>query len=95
MMTGRPDRKTAEAISYKFEQGSSKARRLVRTESNYIYTEMNFEGYKACGIEKYRYLATLDLRTCETHCVPLDGKIIPDIRKKDRRKLSADAPSQQ
>jgi SPP1 gp7 family putative phage head morphogenesis protein len=75
MMTGRPDRETAEAISYKFAQGSSKARRLVRTESNYIFTEMNFESYKACGIKKYRYLATLDLRTCETHCVPLDGKI--------------------
>lgn len=31
-------------------------------------------GYKECGIQKYRYLATLDLKTCTRCCRPLDGK---------------------
>ena len=73
-ITGRTNREAAEIISNKFAQGASNARRLVRTESNFIATEMNFEAYESCGIEKYQYLATLDLRTSET-CRELDGRL--------------------
>lgn len=74
LVTGRTNRDAAQIIANKFAQGASNSRRLVRTESNYVSTEMNFHAYKECGIEKYQYLATLDLRT-SIICRKLDGKI--------------------
>lgn len=74
LITGRTNREVAAIISNKFGSGASKARRLIRTESNYVATEMNFEAYKECGIEKYQYLATLDLKT-SLLCRGLDGKL--------------------
>lgn len=74
LVTGRTNREAAAIIANKFAQGSSNARRLVRTESNYVSTELNFKAYEECGIEEYQYLATLDLRTSKI-CRELDGKI--------------------
>ena len=74
LVSGRTERETAEILSKKFGASASKARRLVRTESCYISNQMEMQSYKECGIEKYQYLATLDLRTSET-CRALDGKI--------------------
>lgn len=74
LITGRTNREVSEIISNKFAQSASNARRLVRTESNFISTEMNFKAYGEAEIEKYQYLATLDLKTSET-CRELDGKI--------------------
>lgn len=81
LVTGRTNRETAEIIANKFGQGASNARRLVRTESNYISSEMNFAAYQECGIKEYQFLATLDLRTSKV-CRELDGKI---FRVKDRK----------
>lgn len=81
LVTGRTNRETAEIIANKFGQGASKARRLVRTESNYVSSEMNFAAYEECGIKEYQFLATLDLRTSKV-CRELDGKIFP---VKDRK----------
>lgn len=75
-ITGRSNREASEIIARKFAAGASNARRLVRTESNFIACAMNFEACEACGVEEYQYLATLDLRTSET-CRELDGKIFP------------------
>lgn len=50
------------------------ARRLVRTQANHFMNLAEFKAYEDLGIEKYKYLATLDERTCEK-CQPLDGKI--------------------
>lgn len=77
LVTGRTERETAAIIMQKFAQGSSQARRLIRTESSYITGQMDLQSYDECGIEKYVYLATLDLRTCQEDCAPLDGKIFP------------------
>lgn len=74
LVSGRTERETAEILSKKFGASASKARRLVRTESCYISNQMEMQSYKECGIEKYQYLATLDLRTSEV-CRALDGKI--------------------
>lgn len=74
LVTGRTNREVAEIIQNKFGKGASVARRLVRTESNYLATELNFKAYEECGVEKYQYLATLDLRTSEI-CRSLDGKL--------------------
>lgn len=74
LVTGRTNREAARIISNKFAQGSSVARRLVRTESNFVSTELNFIAYKEVGIEEYQYLATLDLKTSQI-CRKLDGQI--------------------
>lgn len=74
LITGRTERETAEMLTKKFAGGSSKARRLIRTESCYLSNQLEMESYKECGVEKYRYLATLDLRTSEI-CRELDGKV--------------------
>ena len=73
LVTGRTDRETAEIIANKFAAGASKARRLVRTESAYLSSQMDMESYKECGLETYIFLATLDLRTSDI-CRSLDKK---------------------
>lgn len=73
LVAGRTDREVAEIIANKFQQGASNARRLVRTESCNLANQMEMESYKECGIEKYRYVATLDLKTSKV-CRKLDGK---------------------
>ena len=49
------------------------ASRLIRTEVNYFANQGMLMGYKEAGIEKYLFLATLDLKTSEI-CRKLDLK---------------------
>ena len=51
----------------------SAAKRLVRTETAYIYEQATKDAYEECGVEWYEFLATLDGRTSEA-CRELDGK---------------------
>lgn len=81
LVTGRTNLEVAEIIANKFAQGAFNARRLVRTESNYISGEMNFQAYDEAGIDEYMFMATLDLRTSKI-CRELDGKI---FKTKDRK----------
>lgn len=74
MATGRSERDAARVISEKMQSGSMQARRLIRTESNYIYTEMDMRAYEEAGIEEYIFIAILDLRTSKI-CRKLDGQI--------------------
>lgn len=74
LMTGKTEREAAESVNAVFAKGSAVARRLIRTESNYVTTELNFKAYEEAGIKEYQYLATLDLKTSEI-CRSLDGKI--------------------
>lgn len=76
LVTGRTDRETAGIIANKFAAGAGAARRLVRTESNYLAGQMDMLARQACGIEKYRFVAILDLKTSEV-CRELDGKVFP------------------
>lgn len=76
LVTGRTDREAAEIIANKYAQGASNARRLVRTESCNLANQMEMQSYEECGIEKYRFVATLDLRTSSV-CRKLDGKVFP------------------
>lgn len=81
LLTGRTDRETSEVIMNRCGAGATQARRLVRTESCFLSGELNARSYEECGIDKYRYLATLDLRTSKI-CRELDGKI---FSMKDRK----------
>jgi len=73
LITGRTDREVADIIANKFATGSSQARRLVRTESCNLANQMEMVSYEECGIEYYRFVATLDLRTSSI-CRNLDGE---------------------
>jgi len=73
LLTGRTDREAAHSIADKFSTGYMQARRLVRTEACWISNEMSMDSYEEAGIEKYRYVATLDLLTSQI-CRSLDGK---------------------
>lgn len=71
LLTGRPLVKAQQAIQEEFHSGSNAARRLVRTESAYVCNQLQIEGYKACGVERYIYVAILDLKTSQM-CRDLD-----------------------
>ena len=73
-MTGRSYAKTSKAVQEQMEVGAYEARRLVRTESTYIANSAEQESYKNIGIEQYRFVATLDIRTSEI-CASLDNKV--------------------
>lgn len=72
-MTGRSYQKTAAKIRERMSVGAMEARRLVRTESTYIANSAELESYQECGIEKFQFVATLDIRTSEI-CASMDGK---------------------
>ena len=81
LVTGRTEREVAQIIGNKFAVGASNARRLIRTESCFLSGEMEALSYKECGITRYRYLATLDLRT-SVLCRDLDGKVFTLSKRK-------------
>lgn len=76
LLNGKPLKKMINELTEKMEVGESAARRLVRTEAAYYTNMAAVEGYKECGIEKYRYYAKLDLKVSNI-CRELDGKIFP------------------
>lgn len=76
LVTGRTEFEASQILAEKFAQGASVARRLVRTESSFLSGQMEMKSYEEAGIDRYRYLATLDLRTSEL-CRSLDGKVFP------------------
>lgn len=65
--------KMSARISTRLNISAAYARRLVRTETAYIYEQASLKAYLECGIEKYEFLATLDHKTSEP-CQELDGK---------------------
>ena len=76
VLTGKSQHDMSAVIMEKMGIGAMQARRLVRTESCYVANQAEMESYKECEIEKYRFVATLDMRTSEI-CASLDGKEFP------------------
>lgn len=74
MLSGRSGEKTARIFQEQFGVNAYCARRLVRTESAYVANAAQSRAYDEAGIERYRFVATLDSRTCEC-CAALDGKV--------------------
>lgn len=73
IMTGKTYKEMAEELSYKYQVGAYKARRLINTETSYVVGQIELESYKECDADTYIFVATLDLKTCD-YCQPLDGK---------------------
>lgn len=73
-MSGKSYRRMAKELEDLSDLGKFASERLIRTECTYIANQGEIESYKECGIEKYVYVAILDLRTSEI-CRELDNKI--------------------
>ena len=73
-MTGSGVTEAAAAIREEFQVSAHAARRLVRTETNFIANQSELDAYKRLGIEEYRYIATLDTRTSDI-CQSLDNQV--------------------
>lgn len=74
MLSGRSGEKTARIFREQFGANAFCARRIVRTESAYVANAAQKSAYSEAGIDRYRFVATLDSRTCEC-CAALDGKV--------------------
>ena len=72
MLTGKKLEDAAKAIDQRYSVGAFNARRLVRTESNFVAGQGQLAAYKECGIDEYVFVATLDTVTCPI-CGAIDG----------------------
>ncbi len=75
-LTGKQEADMAAEIANKFGVANYKARRLVRTESNFFSSQAQLASYEEAEIERYMIVATLDLLTSAI-CREMDGKIFP------------------
>lgn len=66
----------ARMIEDKMDAGLSNAKRLVRTEMNYVQNRAALDSIKESGMKYYRFIATLDRRT-SSMCRAHDGKVYP------------------
>ena len=73
LLTGKTPHQMATAIQKEFGVGATETRRLIRTEATYVSGQIQLEAYKEMGVEKYIYVAILDLRT-SLICRSLDKK---------------------
>lgn len=87
MFTGESEHKIAEKVAERWQIGYNDARRLIRTETNYVSNQAELESYKSAGVKEYVFVAVLDNRTSEI-CAELDGKKFPV----DRAKVGVNLP---
>lgn len=78
---GRNGNSIGDVLAKKLGVSKNRARTLARTELNYIQNKSRLDAYKAAGITKYEYLATLDMRTSAI-CREMDG-YIGDVSRAD------------
>ncbi|WP_419492258.1 polymorphic toxin type 50 domain-containing protein [Agathobaculum sp.] len=67
------DRMTKE-FAKRMSVSESRAAVLIHTESAHIAAEASMKGYRETGVKEYRFLATLQLKTCSI-CGMLDGRV--------------------
>lgn len=70
LMSGKSSRRMAQELQDLTDYGKFACERLIRTETTYITNAAEMESYKECGIDRYIFVATLDLRTssvCREH----------------------------
>ena len=75
-MSGEAWSKTADKLATTFQVEKYNATRLIHTESSHIHAMADLKAYEDIGAEQYRYLATLDYRTCE-RCQQWDNMVLP------------------
>ena len=73
-MTGMSEFEMAKAIANEFDRSVGVAKRLIRTEANYMANQAKLKAWQDRGVERYILIAVLDLRTSST-CQEKDHKI--------------------
>lgn len=86
-MSGKSIAKISKELAEFMNVGLFNATRLARTETNYFANESEMLAYEELDIEKYRYIATLDKKTCK-HCARLDNQVFYVKNRKPRKELS-------
>lgn len=76
IMTGAGPQVMARQLAEAMQSGMYNSMRLIRTETNRVHNAAEKAAYEEEGITEYRFLATLDGRTCDV-CGALDGKTFP------------------
>lgn len=74
LMSGESNTKTARKLQDVMMSGKYEATRLIATETMHARAMGDMAAYKDLGLEKYRYLATLDYVTCDI-CGGLDNRV--------------------
>lgn len=72
--SGASIEKMSNDIADLSKQGKMMATRLIRTETTFYMGQGELKAYAELGIDKYKYLATLDSRTSPM-CAELDGEV--------------------
>lgn len=80
-LSGKSVSRIADELASFMNVGLYNATTLVRTEVNHFANEAEMLSYEELGIERYKFIATLDNVTCE-HCAELDNKV---FNVKDRK----------
>ncbi|MGH1806264.1 minor capsid protein [Enterococcus gallinarum] len=75
-MTGMSEFEMAKAIANEFDRSIGVARRLIRTEANYMANQAKLKAWQDNGVKEYMLVAVLDLRTSEI-CKGKDHKFYP------------------
>jgi SPP1 gp7 family putative phage head morphogenesis protein len=73
-MTGMSEFEMAKAIASEFDRSIGVARRLIRTEANYMANQAKLKAWQDSGIKYYMLVAVLDLRTSKI-CKDKDHKV--------------------
>lgn len=73
-MTGMSEFEMAKSIASEFDRSIGVARRLIRTEANYMANQAKLKAWQDSGIKYYMLVAVLDLRTSEI-CRGKDHKV--------------------
>lgn len=73
LVQGKNPQTLARDFARRFNTKEYEAYRLLHTESSFMMGQGTLAGYKEDGVEKYRILATLDLKTSDI-CRDMDGK---------------------
>lgn len=74
LTAGNSAESMAQEIAEAMNVSRNRARTLVRTETNYVCNAADAQAYEEAQIERYRYCATLDMRTSKV-CRKLDGTV--------------------
>ena len=82
IMTGAGPQVMARQLADAMQSGMYSSMRLIRTETNRVHNAAEKAAYEEEGITEYRFLATLDGRTCDV-CGALDSKTFPVSEAKE------------
>lgn len=73
-LTGASESDMSAKIIERFNVAEYKARRVVRTESNYVVNQAEKAGLQAAGYDRYQFASLHEANDCDT-CDDLDGQV--------------------